>query len=89
MLKILAHFRKLPRILSVPCPLIGSSNGKIYLGWGNVCADQGDLSKSFDLHKKCLNHYEKSVGMFHHRTGDGCVKVSDHLTRLQKFEAAK
>jgi len=83
------HFRKLLRILSGLCLLIGCSNGKIYLGLGNVRAAQELLSESFDLHKKCLKHYELSVGTFHHRTGDGCVKVSDHHTRRQEFKEAK
>lgn len=68
---------------------VRSRNGKIYLGWGNVCAEQGNLFESFDLHKKCLNHYQLSVGNFHHRTGDGYVKVADHYIRLQDFDTAK
>ncbi|GLI79324.1 hypothetical protein PoHVEF18_007654 [Penicillium ochrochloron] len=56
-------------------------NGKLYLGWGNVRAAQGRLDESFKLHVKCLEHYKRSVGNFHHRTGDGCVKASDHFSR--------
>ncbi|VUC32070.1 unnamed protein product [Clonostachys rosea] len=56
-------------------------NGKVYLGWGNVLAAQGRLDESFKLHVKCLEHYKRSVGNFHHRTGDGCVKASDHFAR--------
>lgn len=87
--KTRVHLRKLRKLLSALYFLIGCSNGKIYLGLGNVRADQKLLSESFDLHKKCLEHYELSVGKFHHRTGDGCVKVSDHYTRLQDFDGAK
>ncbi|KAJ5184935.1 hypothetical protein N7472_009775 [Penicillium cf. griseofulvum] len=56
-------------------------NGKLYLGWGNVLAAQGRLDDSFKLHVKCLEHYKRSVGNSHHRTGDGCVKASDHFAR--------
>ena len=56
-------------------------NGKVYLGWGNVLAAQGRLDASFKLHVKCLEHYKRSVGNFHHRTGDGCVKASGHFAR--------
>jgi hypothetical protein len=51
------------------------------MGWGNVLAAQGRLDESFKLHVKCLEHYKRSVGNFHHRTGDGCVKTSDHFAR--------
>ncbi|KAL9028880.1 MAG: hypothetical protein Q9196_002811, partial [Gyalolechia fulgens] len=56
-------------------------NGKLYLGWGNVLAAQGRLDDSFKLHVKCLEQYKQSVGNLHHRTGDGCVKASDHFSR--------
>ncbi|KAJ5794326.1 tetratricopeptide repeat domain-containing protein [Penicillium paradoxum] len=56
-------------------------NGKLYMGWGNVLAAQGRLDDSFKFHVKCLEHYKRSVGNFHHRTGDGCVKASDHFAR--------
>lgn len=56
-------------------------NGKLYMGWGNVLAAQGRLDESFKYHVKCLEHYKSSVGNFHHRTGDGCVKASDHFAR--------
>ncbi|KAJ5163160.1 uncharacterized protein N7500_004990 [Penicillium coprophilum] len=56
-------------------------NGKLYMGWGNVLAAQGRLDDSFKLHVKCLEHYKRSVGNSHHRTGDGCVKASDHFAR--------
>ncbi|KAL0937493.1 tetratricopeptide repeat domain-containing protein [Colletotrichum truncatum] len=56
-------------------------NGKLFLGWGNILAAQGRLDESFRLHIKCLEHYKRSVGNLHHRTGDGCVKASDHFAR--------
>lgn len=51
------------------------------MGWGNVLAAQGRLDESFKYHVKGLEHYKSSVGNFHHRTGDGCVKASDHFAR--------
>jgi hypothetical protein len=50
------------------------------MGWGNVLAAQGRLDSSFKLHVKCLEHYKRSVGNFHHRS-DGCVKTSVHFAR--------
>ncbi len=45
-------------------------------------AAQGRLDESFKLHVRCLEHYKRSVGNLHHRTGDGCVKASDHFARV-------
>ncbi|XWW92674.1 hypothetical protein V2A60_000599 [Cordyceps javanica] len=56
-------------------------NGKLFLGWGNALASQGRLDESFKLHVRCLEHYKRSVGNLHHRTGDGCVKAADHFAR--------
>ena len=64
------------------------STGKLLLGYGNVEAAQGHMDKSFDLHQRCLLHYKSTVGNNHHRTGDGCVKVSDHYVRLLKYDTA-
>ena len=58
------------------------------LGYGNVKAAQGLLEESFALHQRCLLHYKSTVGSNHHRTGDGCVKVSDHSVRLLQFDSA-
>ncbi|KAJ6782045.1 hypothetical protein PWT90_03863 [Aphanocladium album] len=57
-------------------------NGKLYLGWGNALAAQGRLDESFKLHVRCLEHYKRSMGNLHHRTGDGCVKAADHFARV-------
>ncbi|KAJ3497234.1 hypothetical protein NLG97_g2061 [Lecanicillium saksenae] len=57
-------------------------NGKLYLGWGNALAAQGRLDDSFKLHVRCLEHYKRSMGNLHHRTGDGCVKAADHFARI-------
>lgn len=62
--------------------------GKLLLGYGNVKASQGLLDESFALHQRCLLYYKSTVGNNHHRTGDGCVKVSDHYVRLLQFDSA-
>ncbi|KAJ5959970.1 Tetratricopeptide-like helical [Penicillium vulpinum] len=51
------------------------------MGWGNVLATQSRLDDSFKLHVKCSEHYKRSVGNPHHRTGDGCAKASNHSAR--------
>ncbi|KAI4126162.1 MAG: hypothetical protein LQ341_006908, partial [Variospora aurantia] len=61
------------------------STGKLLLGYGNVEAARGDMDKSFDLHQRCLLHHKSTLGNNHRRTGDGCVKVSDHHVRLLQY----
>jgi hypothetical protein len=62
--------------------------GKLLLGWGNVLYDQGHLLRSFELHSRALMRYEATVGDYHNRTGDACVRLSDHLIRFEEYEAA-
>lgn len=66
-----------------------SSLGKLYLGYGNVKKDQGDLDASFELHRRCLTQYLTSLGKYHHRIGDGSVRLSDHYVRTGKLVEAK
>lgn len=62
--------------------------GKLLLGYGNVKLAQGHLDESFMMHQRCLAQYKSSIGNNHHRTGDGCVKVSDHYVRLLQYDTA-
>jgi tetratricopeptide (TPR) repeat protein len=72
-----------------PDDIVSFALGKLYLGYGNVRKDQGDLDASFDLHKKCLLQYTDSLGPFHHRMGDGSVRLSDHYVRMERYQDAK
>jgi hypothetical protein len=65
-----------------------SSTGKLLIGYGNVREEQKRVDESFALHQQCLLHYKSTVGKNHHRTGDRCVKVSNHYIRLGKLEEA-
>jgi hypothetical protein len=68
--------------------LIHLSTGKLLLGYGNVKRDQGFLDESFSLHQRCLQQYKSTIGNNHHRTADGCVKVSDHYIHLLQYDSA-
>lgn len=62
--------------------------GKLLHAYGNVKASQGNLSESFEYHLRGLQQYKSTIGGNHHRTGDLCVKVSDHYGRLGQHDTA-
>ena len=48
----------------------------------------GKLNESFEYHLRALQQYKSTIGNNHHRTGDLCVKVSDHYIRLGQHDTA-
>nr|POE75756.1 hypothetical protein CFP56_67775 [Quercus suber] len=60
--------------------------GKLLLGLGNVKAAKQEMGESLVMHERALEQYIKTVGPFHHRTGDACVHVADHYLRLERRE---
>nr|POE47091.1 hypothetical protein CFP56_00423 [Quercus suber] len=60
--------------------------GKLLLGYGNVKAAKHEMVESLKMHERCLAQYMKTLGPFHHRTGDACVHVADHFLRLGRHE---
>lgn len=68
--------------------LISRRTGKLLHAYGNVKASQGCLDESLEYHLRGLQQYKSTIGINHHRTGDLCVKVSDHYARLGQCDAA-
>ena len=68
--------------------VVAGRTGKLLHAYGNVKASQGQLEESFKLHLRSLLQYKSTIGNHHHRTGDLCVKVSDHYTRLGQHDLA-
>ena len=62
--------------------------GKLLHAYGNVKASQGRWKESFELHSRSLQQYKSTIGNNHHRTGDLCVKVSDHYIRISQYDIA-
>lgn len=58
-------------------------------GLGNVLEDQELYDESLSVHLRCLKQYTKTVGIFHHRFGDVCVRLARHCMRLKDFGAAR
>ena len=68
--------------------LMNRRTGKLLHVYGNVETSRGNLDKAFEFHKRALIQYTLTIGTNHHRTGDLCVKVSDHYIRLQQYDHA-
>ncbi|KAF8850761.1 hypothetical protein BDZ45DRAFT_808898 [Acephala macrosclerotiorum] len=62
--------------------------GKLLYAYGNVKGSQGKLEESFAFHLRGLQQYKSTIGNYHYRTADLCVKVSNHYTRLGQYDAA-
>lgn len=46
------------------------------------------MDESLEFHLRGLQQYKSTIGSNHHRTGDLCVKVSDHYVRVGQYDAA-
>ncbi|KAF2160591.1 hypothetical protein M409DRAFT_28977 [Zasmidium cellare ATCC 36951] len=62
--------------------------GRFFHALGNVCYDQGNMSKSEFWHTQALDQYKQSLGPRHHRTADVCHRVADHYLRKGEIDKA-
>lgn len=56
---------------------------------GNVKASQGHHGEALIWHNKALNHYNKTIGMGHHRTADVFHKLAEDYIQLQRYPEAQ
>jgi hypothetical protein len=49
---------------------------------------QNNLEESMKLHERCVAHYKKTLGDYHHRTADGSVRLAEHYIREKRYRQA-
>ncbi|KAF2227803.1 hypothetical protein BDZ85DRAFT_254903 [Elsinoe ampelina] len=63
--------------------------GRILHSLGNVMRSIDESPLSFDYHQRALEHFRETVGDRHHRTGNSCYKVAEHLLEAGMAAEAK